>query len=85
MISQKQSITIKLMHYITMVKHLKKTIEAVNKITGLNLKYYILVDTEALIKLVDQIGGLYFDVPIDMNYDDPTQDLYIHLSKGYQN
>lgn len=62
----------------------EKTIEAVNKITGLNLKYYILVDTEALIKLVDQIGGLYFDVPIDMNYDDPTQDLYIHLSKGYQ-
>lgn len=62
----------------------EKTVEAVNKITGLDIKYYILVDTKALIKLVDTIGGLEFDVPIDMNYDDGSQDLYIHLSKGYQ-
>lgn len=62
----------------------EKTVEAVNNITGLDLKYYILVDTEALIKLVDTIGGLYFDVPIDMDYDDSSQDLYIHLAKGYQ-
>lgn len=62
----------------------EKTVEAVNKITGLNIKYYILVDTEALIKLVDTIGGLEFDVPIDMDYDDTTQDLYIHLTAGYQ-
>lgn len=62
----------------------EKTLDAVNEITGLNLKYYILVDTEALIKLVDQIGGLYFDVPIDMNYDDGSQNLHIHLTAGYQ-
>lgn len=62
----------------------EKTLDAVNEITGLNLKYYILVDTEALIKLVDQIGGLYFDVPINMNYDDGAQNLHIHLEAGYQ-
>lgn len=62
----------------------EKTLEAVNKITGLDIEHYIIVDTKALIKLVDLIGGLEFDVPIDMNYDDPTQDLHIHLSKGYQ-
>lgn len=64
----------------------EKTVEAVNKITGLNIKYYIIVDTQALIKLVDTIttDGLEFDVPIDMNYDDSTQDLHIHLTAGYQ-
>ena len=31
-----------------------------------------------------QHGGIYFDVPINMNYDDPTQDLHIHINKGYQ-
>lgn len=62
----------------------EKTVEAVNNITGLNIQYYILVDTEALIKLVDTIGGLEYDVPIDMDYDDPTQDLYIHLTAGLQ-
>jgi len=62
----------------------EKTVEAVNKITGLNIQYYIIVDTEALIKLVDTIGGLEYDVPIDMNYDDGTQNLHIHLKAGYQ-
>lgn len=62
----------------------ERTLAAVNELTGLDLKYYILVDTEALIKLVDLIGGVEFDVPIDMDYDDASQDLYIHLKKGPQ-
>lgn len=62
----------------------EKTLAAVNEITGLDIKYYILVDTEALIKLVDLIGGVEFDVPINMNYDDDGQDLHIHLKQGYQ-
>ena len=40
--------------------------------------------TEALIKLVDVIGGINFNVPIDMDYDDVTQDLHIHLKAGEQ-
>lgn len=63
----------------------EKTVQAVNEITGLDINYYILVDTEALVKLVNLIGGVYFDVPTDMNYDDDGQDLHIHLTKGYQN
>lgn len=62
----------------------QKTLEAVNEITGLDIKYYVLVRTEALIKLVDAIGGVEFDVPIDMKYDDPTQDLHIDLKAGVQ-
>ena len=62
----------------------EKTLAAVNKITGLDIKYYILVDTKALKKLVETIGGLDFDVPIDMDYDDSSQDLYIHLKAGQQ-
>ena len=60
------------------------TVDAVNKLTGLNLKYYLTVDTQALRRLVDTVGGVYFDVPIDMDYDDCTQDLAIHLKAGYQ-
>lgn len=62
----------------------EKTVEAVNKITGLDIKYYILVDTEALRKLVDTIGGVEFEVPIDMSYDDYSQDLHIDLKAGLQ-
>lgn len=62
----------------------KKTLDAVNEITGLDIKYYVLVRTEALIKLVDAIGGVEFDVPIDMYYTDKTQNLVIDLKAGTQ-
>ena len=60
------------------------TINAVNDLTGLNIKYFVTVDTKALRELVDAIGGVEFDVPIDMDYDDPTQDLEIHVKQGLQ-
>lgn len=62
----------------------EKTLEAVNELTGLDIQYYVLVKTEALIQLVDAIGGVEFNVPIDMKYDDPTQDLHIDLKAGTQ-
>jgi len=61
-----------------------ETLEAVNEITGLNIKYYAVIKTEALIKMVDVIGGITFNVPINMDYDDPSQDLHIHLKAGEQ-
>ena len=61
-----------------------KTLKAVNTITGLNIKYYAIVKNTSLINIVDILGGIDFEVPIDMDYDDPTQDLHIHLSKGMQ-
>lgn len=61
-----------------------KILKAVNDLTGLNLQYYVVVDTQALIALVDEIGGVEFNVPIDMDYDDSSQDLHIHLKAGPQ-
>lgn len=61
-----------------------ETLEAVNKITGLDIEYYAVVKTEALIELVDAIGGVTFNVPMNMFYNDPTQDLQINLKKGEQ-
>ena len=75
---------------INCVYNIKKdpmnTVKAVNKVTGLNLKYYVFVDTAALIKLVDAIGGVEFYVPINMDYDDTSKEntLHIHLKKGLQ-
>lgn len=62
----------------------EKTLEAVNKITGLNIKYYAMIDTASLRKVIDAIGGVYYDVPMDMKYDDKSQKLHINLKKGYQ-
>ena len=63
---------------------IEETILAAEEITGLEIDDYIVVKTSMLIEMVDLIGGVDFDVPIDMYYDDPTQDLHIHLSAGMQ-
>ena len=65
-------------------KGIDRILAKVNELTGLDLKYYMVVDNEALIKLVDVIRGVEFDVPINMNYHDDTQGLSIELSKGLQ-
>lgn len=65
-------------------KYPERTVAAVSKITGIDVVNYCLIDTKALVEMVDLIGGVYFDVPMDMDYEDETQNLYIHAKAGYQ-
>lgn len=60
------------------------TIEAVSRLTKIPINYYIEFNIPAFREAVDALGGIYFDVPQNMNYDDPGQGLSIHLRKGYQ-
>ncbi len=62
----------------------ENALKEVNELTGLDIKYYLKVDTEAFKAVVDAIGGVTFDVPIDMKYDDNKQDLHINLKAGKQ-
>ena len=45
---------------------------------------YILLELDVFVDLVDLFGGVDFNVPMDMYYDDPTQDLHIALNSGFQ-
>lgn len=65
-------------------KNSEKILKEVNELTGLNLKYYVAIDTKGLKELVDAIGGVEFYVPMDMKYDDTSQDLHINLKEGLQ-
>ena len=58
--------------------------EEVSALIGFRPDYSVTIEWEAVGELVDAIGGVMFEVPIDMNYDGPTQDLHIHFSKGMQ-
>lgn len=62
----------------------KAVAEEVSEMLGVPVDYYVSVNLKAFQAIVKTIGGVYFDVPINMNYDDPVQDLHIHLKKGYQ-
>ena len=56
----------------------------VRQCVGFQPDGYILVDLDCFIELVDLFGGVEFDVPMSMHYEDPGQDLYIHLEQGTQ-
>ena len=45
---------------------------------------YVCMDTAGFRDIVDAVGGVDMDVPFDMDYEDPEQDLFIHLKAGYQ-
>lgn len=51
---------------------------------ALAIDRYVYVDLKAFREIVDIIGGVTVDVPADMDYEDPEQDLYIHIKKGRQ-
>jgi LCP family protein required for cell wall assembly len=56
----------------------------IRDLIGFTVDSYIIVDLDAFVQIVDAVGGLEFDVPVDMHYDDPTQDLSIHINAGLQ-
>ena len=56
----------------------------ISQLVGFEPDFQVVVEWEAVGQIVDAMGGVWFDVPRNMDYDDPFQDLSIHLDKGYQ-
>lgn len=54
----------------------------VSDLLGIPIDFYITVDIKAFKALVNAVDGIDFYVPINMSYDDPTQNLSIHYTKG---
>ncbi len=60
--------------------------KAIEDLTKLDIPYFVEVDYDGVQEIVDLVDGVEFNVPVDMNYDDPTAKppLHIHLKKGLQ-
>lgn len=56
----------------------------IRNLVGFNVDCYAVIDLDVFIDTVDLMGGIYFDVPQAMHYEDPGQNLYIHVDAGYQ-
>lgn len=53
-------------------------------ITGLTIDNVAAVDTNGFVEIVDILGGVDFEVPQNMYYNDPYQNLHIDLKAGMQ-
>ena len=66
------------------IKGPQGSIEAVTRLTGIPINYYVEFSCEAFRNTIDALGGVDIDVPQRMKYSDPVQDLYIDLQAGMQ-
>lgn len=51
---------------------------------GVTVHWFAALNLKCVPPLVDAIGGVDMDVPMDMDYSDPAQGLEIHIKKGLQ-
>lgn len=58
--------------------------EVVSDLVGFPIDFTISIDLDGFVELVDAVGGVEFDVPVEMYYHDPTQDLSIFFHPGLQ-
>lgn len=65
-------------------KGIQALYKEVSQLVGFVPDYKIVMEWNAIGDLVEAIDGVWFNVPRDMDYDDPTQDLHIHVKAGYQ-
>lgn len=77
--------------YVSGGNGIDSLMDRIAQITGFRPDNYVIVDINVFVEVVDAIGGVEFDVPVDMNYDDyakyPNGEPYeftIHVNKGLQ-
>lgn len=58
--------------------------EILSDMLDIDIEYYAYFNLSTFRKIIDLLGGVWIDVPCDLDYDDPHQDLHIHLKKGRQ-
>ncbi|MBR6514329.1 MAG: LCP family protein [Clostridia bacterium] len=58
--------------------------EKVQGMTGLHINYYAIASVAIFDDIIDSLGGIDYNVPVNMNYEDEYQDLVIDLKKGDQ-
>lgn len=58
-------------------------IDAIKQKLNVPIHYFAEVNLKCVAQIVDTLGGMDFNVPMDMVYEDPHQNLKINLKAGY--
>ncbi len=59
-------------------------VETLENLLNVDIDHYIAIDLTAFKEIVNAVGGIDMYVPMDMEYSDPVQGLYIDLQEGQQ-
>ena len=67
-----------------MKEALENLTNGLSEVFGFPINYYVMVELDGFVDIIDGIGGVEVDVPFRMYYKDPAQNLYIDLQPGKQ-
>lgn len=70
--------------YVDKDKRHESSVAVLENTLGIDIDYYISMNLDGFINIVDLVGPIEVDVPMDMYYEDRVQDLYINLKAGVQ-
>ena len=59
-------------------------LKCVSGLLNFQVDYYVYFNLSTFREIVDLLGGVDINIPADLHYDDPVQDLHIHFNKGLQ-
>ncbi|HLO04886.1 MAG TPA: LCP family protein [Symbiobacteriaceae bacterium] len=62
----------------------ESTVSAVGQLLGIPNPYWVEVNMQGFVEIIDALGGVPITLERDYDYEDPYQDLYIHLKAGPQ-
>ena len=71
--------------YVVESQRSETSVAVIEKSLGVDIDYYVKINLDVFKEVVNMIGEITIEVPAGgMNYEDPVQNLYIHLDEGLQ-
>lgn len=61
-----------------------RALKTVEDLLDIRIHHTVVINLDGFRKAIDEIGGVWVDIPFAMDYDDPEQNLHIHLMPGRQ-
>jgi len=61
-----------------------QVVDCINQLFKIDIKYYAVLNLKCVRMVVNELGGVDYNIPFDMKYTARSQHLYIDLKKGFQ-
>ena len=66
----------------SLAERAQSSLNSVRDLLRIPVHHFVKIEYKGVEEIIDAIGGVEVDIPFDMDYDDPTDDLHIHFKKG---
>jgi LCP family protein required for cell wall assembly len=66
----------------TLAERAQSSMNSVRDLLRIPVHHFVKIEYKGVEEIIDALGGVEVNIPFDMDYDDPLDDLHIHFKKG---